>query len=187
MGAYTDLNELIDRYGCQDIIDATNDRDLPAEVTCDILKRFADSGTSPTWSTGLTQDQIDAVVRLGEIVDKAIADSESEINSRLEGMYALPLTVVPIVLVARASDMSMFYLYKFGVPQAIKDRVDMGMMWLRDLQKGTVNIGLSASDAETERIGGASHKAVNSTSGRVFSRKDLQNYIDPTGAKKITV
>ena len=106
--AYTTKQELIDRYGQREILQASDK---------------ANSG-----------DINDVAV--DEAINEAIADAENEIDSYLAAQYSLPLTVTVPVLVLVASDIARYRLHEKDATDEVAERYASQKQFLVRLAKG---------------------------------------------------
>lgn len=141
---YATQQDLIDRFGKAELLQLTDRENMPPSV-------------------------IDAVV-----VGRALDDAAGLINSYLGKAYRIPLSVVPDVLVKRASDIGRYHLHGEAAPKDgdvyrnYRDAID----WLKDVAKGLVTI--DAEGITPAASGGGSVKA--SAPGRVFTRDTMRGY-----------
>lgn len=77
------------------------------------------------------------------LADK-LADADAEIDSYLQGRYALPLTSVPIVLVRVACDIARYHLYDNRATEAVTQRYKDAIAFLRGIAKGDIHLGADA-------------------------------------------
>lgn len=105
---YVAAQELIDRYGEEELIQLTDRHGMGA---------------------------IDHAV-----LDQAIADASAEIDSYLAGRYTLPLVEVPAALSRIACEIARYHLYDDAPTEAVKDRYDNAIRFLRSLAKGEISL-----------------------------------------------
>lgn len=89
--------------------------------------------------------------RSGE-VDFAVAQRacdrvNTEISAALAARYALPLATVPEVLKYIGVDLAHYYLYQTEPPNWVQTRFDAARKTLRDIQTGSLPLGLDAAGA----------------------------------------
>lgn len=115
----------------------------------------------------------DAVVVNSVRVDDAIADIDAIINAKLAARYALPLTVVPLVLRNIACDLVRARLYEDRIPDRVAERERAAMKLLDEISAGKLSLGLDeAQQPVPTSAGGAQF-----TDGtRVFTRDSLSDY-----------
>ena len=80
-------------------------------------------------------DVIDATV-----IAQAIQDAESVIDSYVARRYDLPLSTVPPILVSIACDLARFNLYTDDPLEAVKNRRDDAVRYLRDIADGRIEL-----------------------------------------------
>lgn len=120
---YATAQDLIDRFGEQELIDLT------------------DKGITP-------QGVINALV-----LDGAIADADAEIEGYLIGRYALPLATVPGVLTRIACDIARYHLYDDLATEQVRDRYEDARRLLESIASGKVQLGLPGSTGATPVAG----------------------------------
>ena len=121
MPTYCTSQDLIDRYGEEELIQLT-DR----------------TGTGAI-------DQ--------SVLDQAIADAAAEIDAHLAFRYELPLTEVPAALTRIACEITRYQLYDDAPLDAVKDRYDNALRFLRSVAKGEIRlVQQSGAPAETENF-----------------------------------
>lgn len=141
---YATQQDMIDRFGETELLQLTDRENMP-----------------PT--------SIDVVV-----VGRALDDADGLINSYLGKVYRIPLSVVPAVLVKRASDIARYHLHGEAAPKDgdvhrnYRDAID----WLKDVAKGLVTI--DAEGITPAASGGGSVKS--SAPGRIFTRETMRGY-----------
>jgi phage gp36-like protein len=100
-----------------------------------------------------------------DVVNRAIADVDEEIDAYLSVRYSLPLSATPGLVRRLSAQMAVYQLYarKGEVPQAHKDRAAAAVQLLDRLAKGQVKLdvpepaeavadGPQVSTSETDRI-----------------------------------
>lgn len=102
--------------------------------------------------TELTQltDREDTGAIVDEVLDGAIADAGTTIDSYLQQSYTLPLSDAVIgasPLKRICGDLAMSYLYVNGPPEHIADNAKAAVQWLRDIAAGKATLGAQESDA----------------------------------------
>ena len=116
--------------------------------------------------------QVDMIARFGEdelieltdrdnagainaaVVEGALADAESEINSYLASRISLPLADVPRVLTLKACDMARYFLEGANVREEVKERYEAAVRFLRDVAAGKAQLGNSPQAEPAPTIGG---------------------------------
>lgn len=108
---YCTQQDLIDRFGENELVQLTDRSDPPAGI-------------------------IDSTV-----VDKAIADAGALIDSYLQARYSLPLVQVPATLERVACDLTRYYLHEDAVPEIVKANYDHSVSFLRQVSRGEAAVG----------------------------------------------
>ena len=112
--SYATQQDLIDRYGEQEVIQLTDRADPPAET-------------------------IDAAV-----VAKALADAGAMIDGYLGGRYTLPLATVPPVLTGYAGDIARYRLYGDAAPDRVEKAYRDAIRFLEMVAAGKISLGAGA-------------------------------------------
>lgn len=110
--AYATLQDLIDRFGQNELIQRTDRTNKPAS----------------------TIDQI--------VVQRALDDATALINGYLAKLYTLPVSPVPDVLVKVTADVARYYLHGSAVDKdgPVAAAHAQGLKWLRDVSTGLVQL-----------------------------------------------
>lgn len=125
MAAYLTLDDLIQRFGRNEILDLAEDESDASGETIDQAR-----------------------------VDVAIADAAGEIDSALAGAgYQLPLEAVPAIIAAYACDIARYRLYDDRATEQVAKRYDDAIKALRAIASGVLKLGLPQVD-ETASVGG---------------------------------
>ena len=77
-----------------------------------------------------------------QVMDRALADADAEVNSYLAVRYALPLAGVPTALARIAADMARYRLYDDGVPETVRKRYEDAVALLKRMASGDVKLVL---------------------------------------------
>lgn len=126
---YATQQDLIDRYGEEEIVQLTDRADPP-------------------------QGAIDATA-----VTRALEDASHEIDGYLAARYTLPLTTTPQVLVRLACDIARYRLYDDRATEAVTQRYRDAVRFLEAIARGQVNLGLDASAQAPATSGGPDFSA----------------------------
>jgi phage gp36-like protein len=105
-------------------------------------------------------------------LDAALADADSEINSYVATRYTLPLADPPRVLGRLACDMARYYLWHTRASEAVTQRYQDAVKFLKAVSNGTAQLGIVAPQVEVPTIGGPAIVAP----GRVFTRDSLAEF-----------
>jgi phage gp36-like protein len=111
------------------------------------------------------------------VVDSAIADADSMIDSYLSSRYAVPLTHVPLIVNRIACDLTLYYLftrkYESEMPEAMRNRYTDAVKLLTQIQQGHVNIGTAANE---QPLPPSLSKSNKNSNDRVFSKGLLNRW-----------
>lgn len=102
------------------------------------------------------------------VLSQAIANASAEADSYVGAAYELPLPTVPAVLSSFVSDIARYHLYSAQPTDAVKARYERAVSWLRDVSRGVVSLGFSATEEQPETT-----IVVVSTRPQVFSESLL--------------
>lgn len=102
------------------------------------------------------------------VLTQAIDDASSEIDSYLAGRYALPLATIPTALTRIACSMARYHLYDDAATEAVRQRYEDAVKFLRSVGTGQLDMGLSASGDRPVAAAGATMES----GGRIFGRDD---------------
>lgn len=139
---------------------------MPYATTQDLIDRFSEEELiqlTDRDSTGV----IDA-----DVLARALADTDGEIDGYLSGRYALPLAEVPPVLVWVASDISRYHLYDDAAPDQVRTRYEDARRYLEKVADGKVQLGLPASSGLVTVTGTPEVDAP----GRIFTGSTLEDF-----------
>lgn len=121
----------------------------------------------------LTDDEDTASVD-DDMVTRAIADADAEIDSYCGVRYPVPFSTVPDIIRKWSVEFAIYNLYarRKGVSDDRKERYNNGIRFLRDVSKGVVSLGpddpdSTPSDANAPQI---------TSSDRIFSRDKMKGF-----------
>ncbi len=109
-------------------------------------------------------------------LSQATCDASAEIDTYLEGRFALPLSDPPAVLNRLACDIAMYRLQALRPLHDLADarrRYDDAIAMLTRVAAGELTLGLAPDNAEPP-VAGAAEDTVGPR--RIFSRKRLRGY-----------
>jgi phage gp36-like protein len=114
----------------------------------------------------LTDDDDIGVVD-GDVVTRAIADADAEIDSYCGTRHDLPFSPVPVMVRKLSVDLSIYNLYarRRGVSEDRQKRYDNAIRFLQDVARGRITLGADAPTPDSD--GGP--EATTTKSDRVFS------------------
>ena len=115
----------------------------------------------------LTDDD-DAGIVDSDMVTRAIADADAEIDSYCGTKYDIPFSPVPVMIRKVSVDITIYNLYarRMGAPKDRKERYDDAISFLKDIAKGIASLGSDAPSGDDD----AGPEATTVKSDRVFSR-----------------
>lgn len=114
--SYTNLQELIGRYGEAMLVDLTDRADPPA-------------------------GSVDAGV-----IDRALADADALIDGFLKGRYLLPLAATPPLVRDLALAIAVYKLHRNVASEKIRQDYDDALRTLRDIAAGTVRLDVAGAE-----------------------------------------
>jgi len=133
---YCTQQDMIDRFGNEELTEVTNQDDL---------------GASAINVTVLTQ---------------AIDDASGLIDGYLSGRYTIPLVTIPPALIRIACDISRYYLYDDAVSDHVEKNYDEAVKFLGRAAKGTVNLGVDNAGAAPQTSNSANMESNGRVFGR---------------------
>jgi phage gp36-like protein len=139
---YAAKQDMIDRFGEPELIAATNKAEM---------------------STFLVVDGV---------LNQALEDADSQIDTYLAARYSLPLTDIPTILKKVACDIARYNLYGNVMPDEVKDRYDRAVAWLKSVAKGEAVLVTDDPADSPDAAGGADFEADD----RVFDSDTLDDY-----------
>jgi phage gp36-like protein len=140
---------------------------MPYATQSDLTTRFSETELVQITTTDPLATTVDAVK-----LAAALADADAEIDGRLMSRYALPLAVVPRLLVNAACDIARYRLYDDRAPEHVVKRYEDAIRTLVQVGKGDIQLGLDATAQPAQVASGPSFSAP----GRVFSGATLADY-----------
>ena len=139
---------------------------MPYATQTDMETRFGvDELIQRTSRTGAAIDT--------DVLGRALADADAEIDSYLASRYALPLPSTPAVLVRLACDITRYQLFGDKVPDSVRQRYEDAVGVLKRLSAGSVQLaGLTPAPA----VGGSGNAVAVRTARRLFGPEQLASY-----------
>lgn len=107
-----------------------------------------------------------------EVLNRALADAEAEVDGYLVGRYTLPLATVPRILTGVACDIARYRLYDDRATEHVRQRYDDAVKLLRSVAEGKLTLGLDSNSQPTPTTSGAQFTEPQ----RVFTRESLGDY-----------
>jgi len=121
----------------------------------------------------LTDDH-DAGVVDDDVVTRAIADADSEIDSYCGKQYAVPFSTVPPRVRKLSVDIAIYNLYsrRKGAPESREKRYDRAISFLKDVAKGLASLGEDDPDGSPAE----SNTPDIDQSDRIFTRDKMKGF-----------
>ena len=134
--------------------------DLLEQISEDKLKQLTDDADTGSIDTS--------------VVERAIENADSLIDSYCGVKFAVPFSTVPAIIRAISTDIAIYNLYSRGIgaPETIKERYDEMVDFLKDVAKGRATLGENDPDG----VPSESNKPEISGSDRIFSRDKLKGW-----------
>ncbi len=133
----------------------------------DMIARFGEREMIQLTSPGATE--VDLVV-----MDQAINDAGSLIDTYLTSRYQLPLSSVPTVLRRTCCSVARYYLYNDKTTEAVEVAHKDAIKYLSEVAKGTVQLGVSSSGELPSESSSVSQMTSNKT---VWGRDRSKSFI----------
>ena len=131
----------------------------------DLLKQISEAEL-----ISLTDDEASGAI-VDEVVNRAIADADAEIDTYCVSRYTVPFETVPDIIRKISVDIAIYNLYarRRGAPDDRKDRYTNAIRFLEAVSKGDVSIGTTDS-GDGAAVSAADGPAANaSVDDRIFS------------------
>lgn len=113
---YATQQDLIDRFGQEELVELTDRADPPAGV-------------------------VDSTV-----VTRALDDTAALIDGYVGVRYELPIAAVPALLTNLAADIARYKLYDEAPPEAVEKRHDDAIKTLRDIAAGKAKLDVAGAE-----------------------------------------
>jgi len=119
-------------------------------------------------------DDTDSGLIDSDILDRAIADADAEIDAYCGSRYSVPFTTVPDVIRKRSVDITIYNLYarRRGAPDDRKERYTNAMQFLKDVARNIVSLG----EDDPDGVPSGANAPEISSSDRIFSREKLKGW-----------
>lgn len=142
---------------------------MPYATLQDMVDRFGEAELAE-----LTNREPGATSVNEDVLGKALADADAEIDSYIAGRYGpLPLAVIPTVLIQRACDLARWFLYGDRPTDTVTARYNAAIAWLKGVARGEVSLNLSATNQDTR----GSDLPVVSSPERAFTGDSLKGFV----------
>jgi phage gp36-like protein len=122
--SYVTLAQLTERFGEAMLVQLT-DRAMPAT------------------------NEVDA-----EVVDRALADTDAQIDGYLVGRYRLPLAETPAMITDIAASIAVYKLHRNTVSEKVKDDYNQALKALRDIASGVIRLSVEGVEPQASGSSG---------------------------------
>lgn len=136
-------------------------------VKQDMIDRFSDTELMQLTDRTGAIDAID-----DNVLGKALADADAEIDGYLMGRYALPLASTPKILVGMACDIARYKLYEDRATEHVRTRYEDAIKYLKELALGRISLGVDAANQVAPQAGGPKAEG----EARTFTKGSLADY-----------
>lgn len=140
--SYASRQDMIDRFGHTEMVQITNP-ETPEALEIDVQR-----------------------------LEQAFVDADAEIDSYLQGRYALPLASVPLGLKRNACDIARYHLFGNRVTDVVETRYKTAIAFFKSVAKGEIKLSLDSSQQATPTTGGPKVDGP----GRTFSKDSLSDF-----------
>jgi phage gp36-like protein len=139
-------------------------------IKADILERL-DSAIL----ISLTDDS-GAGVEDDDVITRAIADADAEIDGYVGSRHSVPLSPVPAVIRKYSVDISIWNIYtrRTEATPEVKDRYDSAMKFLDRVSKGQISLG--ADDPEGSPPDSGKIEVSDDNPERIFNRDKMKGF-----------
>ncbi len=121
---YASLEQIMDRYG-ESMLVALTDRGDVATETVDV-----------------------------QVIDRALADADAQIDGYLKARYQLPLAATPPLIADLAQVIACWKLHRFDPPQKIKDDYAEAIRSLKDISRGLMVLDVAGVEPASSGASG---------------------------------
>lgn len=134
--------DLIARFGREEMAQLS-DRAIPRVVSGDLLEAVAVGGDAET---------AEARAALA-VIDRALVDAQSEVDSYLSSRYAVPLDPAPAVIARYTGDVARYILHEDHATEEVRKRYEDALVFLRAVASGKAVV-VEQAGAEPTTSGG---------------------------------
>ena len=109
-----------------------------------------------------------------DVITRAIADSDVEIDGYCGTRYTVPFTTVPAIIRKVSVDIAIYNLYarRKGAPDDRQKRYDNAIKFLTNVSKALISLGADDPDSTPAET----HKPEISQSDRIFTRDKMNGF-----------
>lgn len=108
-----------------------------------------------------------------DVVSRALADADAEINGYLAARYTLPLTDTPPLVKRLACEIAYYLLFRALPTELAADRYTKAVAVLKGLSNGTVSLGLNSTGTGEP---GTEAAVEHAGPERIFTGQTLDGY-----------
>jgi len=118
-------------------------------------------------------DDADAGTVDADVVTRAIADADAEVDGYCGKRYPVPFSTVPPIIRKFSVDIAIYNLYarRQGAPDDRKDRYNNALKFLTNVSKGLISLGEDDPDATP-----ASEAPEIDSEDRIFDRTTMEDF-----------
>lgn len=120
---YATKQDLIDRYGEDELVRLTDTVNAPPSTIDDTL------------------------------IARCLANADAEINGWIAGRYTTPLNPVPQILVEKECVLARYYYHRAKATERVRSDYEDAMAWLQNVAKGLVSLGNVAGPTQPASAG----------------------------------
>jgi len=119
-------------------------------------------------------DDLDAGTIDADVITRAIADADAQIDSYCGTRYEVPLSPVPVVVRKLSVDIAIYNLYarRKGVPEDRQKRFEDAIRFLKDVSKGIATLGADEPADDTD----SGPEATTKKSDRIFTSDKMKGF-----------
>lgn len=109
-----------------------------------------------------------------DVISRAIADADAEIDGYCGRRYTVPFTTVPAIIRKVSVDIAIYNLYarRKGAPDDRQKRYDNAIKFLTNVSKGLISLGADDPDS----VPSGSNAPEITQSDRIFTRDKMNGF-----------
>lgn len=166
--AYATASDMIARFGATELAQLS-DRSPELLVSAESLTVAAAGGDLSGYSSEIQ----DATAAALEVIQSALGDASTEINTYLSGRYTLPLTTIPPHLRRYCCDVARYYLEGARAREETEKRYEKAVAYLKDVSKGMGNLDPQSTGEQAA----ADVQLLATARERVFTSSTLRDFL----------
>ena len=131
---------------------------MPYATQSDLETRFGATEIRQLGDRGAADpedEEAEPVPSAAEVIDAALDDASQEIDGYIAVRYTLPLSETPALLTRLCCDIARYRLWSDDATDQIRQRYEDAVTLLTRLSSGSVQLGLSATDATSPATPGS--------------------------------